>query len=259
MPMLEVNAQELYYVKEGVGPNIVFIHSLGADFSMWRDQFAAFEKRYCCIAFDLRGHGGSSYTGPFSVGDLAMDLKAGLDQIGIHETHIVGIAMGGPIAFSFAAEWPDMVRSLVIANSFVDMRDAAMGRIDATKKRLEGMSMFEFGKEYAATRLMPDTPRDLFVELAEAIAEVEPEAYIDTLRAIFESEFTAELSKVDAPTLVLFGDEDTVTPEHHSVMIRDGIKGAVMQVIAGAGHLSNLDKPDEFNAAIAKFLEALEN
>ena len=256
MPMLEVNGQELYYVKEGVGPNIVFIHSMGADFTMWRDQFAAFEKQYCCIAFDLRGHGGSSYTGAFSVGDLAQDMKTGLDEIGIADTHIVAIAMGGPVALSFAAQWPDMVQSLVIANSFVDMRDSAMGRIDATQKRLETMSMFEFGKEYALTRLMPDTPQDLYTELAEAIAEVEPQAYIDTLRAIFETEFTAELSKVDAPTLVLFGDEDTVTPEHHSLMIRDGINGAVMEVISGAGHLSNLDKPDQFNAAIAKFLES---
>jgi pimeloyl-ACP methyl ester carboxylesterase len=164
--------------------------------------------------------------------------------------------MGGPVALSFAAEWPDMVQSLVLANSFVDMRDSAMGRIEATRNRLETMSMFEFGKEYALTRLMPDTPQDLYTELAEAIAEVEPQAYIDTLRAIFETEFTAELSKVDAPTLVLFGDEDTVTPEHHSLMIRDGIDGAVMEVISGAGHLSNLDKPDQFNAAIAKFLES---
>ena len=79
------------------------------------------------------------------------------------------------------------------------------------------------------------------------------------MRAIFETEFTAELSKVDVPTLVLFGDEDTVTPEHHSLMIRDGINGAVMEVISGAGHLSNLDKPDQFNAAIAKFIESLED
>lgn len=259
MPMLEVNGQELYYVKEGVGANIVFIHSMGADFTMWRDQFAAFEKQYCCIAFDTRGHGGSAYTGPFSIGDLALDLKASLDQIGIRETHIVGIAMGGPIALSFTAQWPDMVQSLVIANSFVDMREAAKGRIDATKKRLESLSMFDFGKEYAATRLMPDTPQDLYTELAEAIAEVEPEAYIDTLRAIFEAEFTAELAQVDVPTLVLFGEEDTVTPEHHSVMIRDGINGAIMEIIAGAGHLSNLDKPDEFNAAIANFIDSLQD
>ena len=258
MPMLEVNGQELYYVKEGVGPNIVFIHSMGADFTMWRDQFAAFEKQYCCIAFDTRGHGGSSYTGAFSVADLAEDLKAGLDSIGIHETHIVGIAMGGPVALRFAAEWPDMVQSLVIANSFVDLRGPSKDRIENTRKRLENMSMFEFGKEYALTRLMPDTPQDLYTELAEAIAEVEPEAYIDTLRAILETEFTEELSKVNAPTLVLFGEEDTVTPEHHSVMIRDGIDGAIMKVIAGAGHLSNLDKPDEFNAAIAAFIASQE-
>jgi pimeloyl-ACP methyl ester carboxylesterase len=256
MPMLEVNGQELYYVKEGVGPNIVFIHSMGADFTMWRDQFAYFEKRFCCIAFDCRGHGGSSYTGPFSIGDLAMDLKAGLDRIGIHETHIVGIAMGGPIALSFTAQWPDMVQSLVIANSFVDLREPSKGRIEATRKRLAAMSMHDFGKEYALTRLMPDTPKEHYDELAEAIAEVEPEAYIDTLRAVLEAEFTDELSKVDVPTLVLFGAEDTVAPEHHSAMIRDGISGAVLQVIAGAGHLSNLDKPDEFNAAIAEFLDA---
>ena len=258
MPMLEVNGQELYYVKEGVGSNIVFIHSMGADFTMWRDQFAAFEKEFCCIAFDFRGHGGSSYTGAFSVGDLAEDLKAGLDSIGIHETHIVGIAMGGPVALSFAAEWPDMVQSLVIANSFVDLRGPSKDRIENTRKRLENMSMFEFGKEYALTRLMPDTPQDLYTELAEAIAEVEPEAYIDTLRAVLETEVTEALSKVDAPTLVLFGEEDTVTPEHHSVMIRDGIDGAIMKVIAGAGHLSNLDKPDEFNAAVAAFIDSLE-
>lgn len=256
MPTIEVNGQELNYVKEGEGPTIVFIHSLGADYGMWREQFAALEDRYCCIAFDCRGHGGSPYTGPFTVGDLADDLKAGLDLIGTRQSHLVALAMGGPIALSFTARFPDMVQSLVIANSFVDMRAATKGRIEATEQRLRTMTMYEFGKEYAETRLMPDTPKPTYEELAESIAEVEPEAYIQTLRAIFETEFTEELSKVDVPTLVLISDEDTVTPEHHSEMIRDGIEGARLIMIKGAGHLSNLDRPEDFNAALEGFLDS---
>jgi len=149
-----------------------------------------------------------------------------------------------------------LVRSLIIAGSFVDMRAPAKGRIEATEKRLMTTQMHDFGLEYAETRLMPKTPRKTYEELAEAIAEVSPEAYIDTLKAIFETEFTEELKAADAPALILCGDEDTVTPEHHSKMIEKGLRGSRLRMIPGAGHLLNLDKPEVFNRMVGEFLDA---
>lgn len=257
MPTIEANGQTLNYTTAGDGPAILFIHSMGADVDMWRDQFAAFGDRYRCVAFDCRGHGGSSYTGAFSVGDLAADCKAGIDALGIADCHLVGLAMGGPIAISFAAAWPEATRSLTVADAFVDMRGPGGGRIDATAERLETISMAELGREYAEARLMPDTPREAVDQLAGAIARVPAAAYIDTLRAIFETEFTAELSRVRAPALVIYGDQDEITPLPHSRQIADGMAGSRLEIISGAGHISNLDRPEAFNALVAGFLDAL--
>ena len=102
---------------------------------------------------------------------------------------------------------------------------------------------------------MPKTPRSTYDELAEAIAEVSPEAYIDTLKAIFETEFTDLLKEIDAPALVICGEEDTVTPEHHSQMIAKGLKDAKVRMISDAGHLVNLDKPEIFNRMIGDFFD----
>lgn len=255
MPIIDANGEKLAYVDEGDGPALLLIHSLGANGTMWREQIAALRERYRCIAFDCRGHGDSSYNSVFSVPEVAADHKAGLDALGVETCHILGLSMGGMIALDINARWPQMTRSLIIADSFARPRDGAEDRIYATQEAVAYLSMKEFGNQYAGDRLMPTTPMERIDELTDAVAKVPPKAYVDTVRAIFTVDYTDALGKVDAPTLVLIGDQDDATPLPESEYMVERIKDAEFGTIAGAGHLSNIDQPEAFNAAIAEFLD----
>ena len=100
MPFIEANGECLLYRMEGSGSAVLLIHSMGIEAAMWRKQFAALADRFTCIAFDCRGHGDSSYNARFTVAEAAADHKAGLDGLRISACHVVGLAMGGPVALS---------------------------------------------------------------------------------------------------------------------------------------------------------------
>lgn len=257
MPSVDANGETLHYEDAGTGPAVLLIHSMGADRTMWRDQIAALADRYRCIAFDCRGHGGSSYNARFTVAGVAADLKAGLDALGVETCHLVGMAMGGPIAVSFAARWPDAVRSVAIADGFVDMREAGGARIPEWAKAIRSTTMEAFGRRYVEMRLTASASQRARDELAAAIARVPPEAYIDVMKAIFDGiAFTGEAASIRAPSLVIWGEEDDVTPLPHAQQIADLIPGARLETIPGAAHISNLDKPEAFNRLLADFLDA---
>ena len=257
MPYVDANGERLHYQEAGSGPAVLLIHSMGADVTMWRDQIAALSDRYRCIAFDCRGHGASSYNARFAVAEAAADLKAGLDAIGVDSCHLIGLAMGGPIAVSFAAQWPDAVRSVVVADGFVDMREVGGARIPEWAETIRSMPMDAFGRRYVDSRLTASAGDEARQGLAAAIAKVPPDAYIDVMKAIFDGiAFTAEAATIRVPSLVIWGEEDEVTPLEHSRQIADTIPGARLETIPGAGHIANLDKPEAFNRLIADFLDA---
>ena len=257
MPSVEANGETLRYEDAGSGPAVLLIHSMGADRTMWRDQIAALSGRYRCIAFDCRGHGESTYNARFTVAGAAADLKAGLDALGVETCHLVGMAMGGPIAVSFAARWPEAVRSVTVADGFVDMREAGGARIPEWARTIRATTMTEFGRRYAEMRLTPSASQEDRDGLAAAIARVPPEAYIDVMKAIFDGiEFAGEAATIRAPALVVWGEEDDVTPLAHSRQIAGLIPGARLETIPGAAHISNLDKPEAFNRLLADFLDA---
>ncbi len=256
MPMIEANGESLFYIDEGAGPPVLFIHSLGSNNSLYIDQIAALKDRYRCIAPDCRGHGASSYNGAFTVEDAAADHKAVLDHLKIDKCHIVGLSMGGPIALNMNTRWPDLALSMVIIDSFARVRPGAQDRIYATQEAVAYLSMREFGNQYAGDRLMPTTPIDKLDELAAEIAKCPPKAYVDTVRSIFSYDGTGDLGKVTAPTLILIGDSDDATPMSESEFIRDGIKGSEIHVIPDAGHLSTIDSPAEVTAELSAFLAA---
>ena len=256
MAVIEANGETLAYVDEGAGPEVLFIHSLGTNGSLWRDQIAVLKEHYRCIAFDCRGHGGSSYNAKFTVTDVAADLKAGLDALGIGSCHVVGLSMGGPLALQLNADNPGLVRSMVLADAFATPREGADDRVYATQEAVAYLSMLEFGNQYAGDRLLPSTPIEKLEELANEIAKVPAKAYVDTVRDIFTYDVSPTLAKVDVPTLVLIGDQDEATPMADSEFICSSIEGAELKVIPDAGHLTTIDNPDAVTRALAEFLDA---
>ena len=256
MPTIEANGERIYFEDQGDGPPVLFIHSLGTNNYLYRDQIAALKSRYRCIAPDCRGHGASSYNGTFTVEDVAADHKAVLDHLDIDSCHVVGLSMGGPIMLHMNARWPGLFRSLVLADAFARIRSGAEDRIYATQEAVAYLSMLEFGSQYAGDRLMPTTPIEKLDELAAEIAKCPSKAYVDTVRAIFTYDASSDLATVTAPTQILIGDSDDATPMPESEFIRDGIKGSVIKTIPGAGHLSSIDSPEEFTSELGAFLDA---
>lgn len=256
MPTIDANGELIFYVDEGDGPPILFIHSLGTNSYLYREQIAALKDSYRCIAPDCRGHGASSYNGTFTVEDVAADHKAVLDHLGINKCHVVGLSMGGPIALCLNTKWPDIAQSMVLADAFARIRPGGEDRIYATQEAVAYLSMREFGSQYAGDRLMPSTDIERLDELADEIAKCPPKGYVDTVRSVFTYDASGDLAKVTVPTLILIGDSDDATPMAESEYIREGIAGSEIKVIPDAGHLSTIDSPAEFTAELKAFLDA---
>ena len=256
MPTIEANGEQIFFVDEGDGPAILFIHSLGTNSYLYRDQIAALSSDFRCIAPDCRGHGASSFNSEFSMVGCTADLKAVLDHLGVEKCHIVGLSMGGPIGLCFNRLHPDVALSMTIADSFARLRDGSEDRIYATQEAVAYLSMLEFGSQYAGDRLMPTTPIEKLDELAEEISKCPPKAYVSTIRALLTYDASGDLSLVNVPTVVIIGDSDDATPMAESEFIRDGISGSEIKVVPDAGHLATIDSPDEFTAELKSFLAA---
>jgi len=255
MPVLSANGETIHYLKEGAGPAVALIHSLGSSVHMWREQIAALKDRYTVIACDARGHGGSSGKGECSVATTAQDLEAVLDHLGLAECHVVGISTGGPVAMTLAAQSPGAVKSLVLADTFAKPVEGSKERVEATAEAIAYVSMEEFGTQYAAETLLPSTSLDVQDELAGVIAKVNPKIYIQLMRSAVLGDFTGLLASVKAPTLVLIGESDMIAPRSESDFLVEKIPNATLAVVPAAGHLGCLDNPTAFNEAIGKFLD----
>jgi len=255
MPVLSANGETIHYLKEGAGPAVALIHSLGSSVHMWREQIAALKDRYTVIACDARGHGGSSGKGECSVATTAQDLEAVLDHLGLAECHVVGISTGGPVAMTLAAQSPGAVKSLVLADTFAKPVEGSKERVEATAEAIAYVSMEEFGTQYAAETLLPSTSLDVQDELAGVIAKVNPKVYIQLMRSAVLGDFTGLLASVKAPTLVLIGESDMIAPRSESDFLVEKIPNATLAVVPAAGHLGCLDNPTAFNEAIGKFFD----
>jgi 3-oxoadipate enol-lactonase len=256
MPMLAANGETIHYVQTGSGPAVAFIHTLGASSQMWKQQIDALKDKYSTIAVDCRGHGGSSANGKATLADAAQDLGAVLDHLGVESCHVVGLGMGGAVALYFNAQFPAKVGSIVFADFAAKPAAGNADVVTARREAIAYISMQEFGSQYAAEHLMFTTPLDVQDELAAAIAGVNPKLYIQMMEQILLEDFTPMLAAVKKPALVLVGENDMVVTQAMAKELADGIKGAGVDVVPAASHVSNIDNPSAFNDKLRKFLDA---
>lgn len=252
---LTINGETFNYVREGQGPAIVFIHFLGGFSYLWRNQIAALKDRFTCYAFDQRGFGFSTYNGRWNVPVAAQDLEVQMNALGVEKAHIVGFSMGGPVALVFNSRCPERVRSLVLIDTFAKNHTHSEARIEESEKCLRYMSLREYARQYAAARLLPNTPQAAMDELVSAICLARKEAYLDVLRGILLPDFTEYCAKVRVPTLVMCGRYDRTTPVSFTNQLSRLIPGSVERIIP-TGHLGCLDDPEAFNRPLVEFLDA---
>jgi len=156
----------------------------------------------------------------------------------------------------FNADNPGRVGSLIVADFAAKPGDGSKDQFTATREAIAYISMQEFGTQYAAQHMMFATPLELQDEIAGGISRMNPKTYLEAMQSALLEDFTPLVAALKIPTLVLVGANDpVVSPDAAQSLARD-IVGASFAVIPEASHLSNLDNPSAFNAALSKFLDA---
>ena len=244
----------------GSGPAVVLAHAIGCDHRMWESLEAHLAPSYRVVAIDARGHGASPVPPrPYSLGALAEDVRALLDKLGIAKAHWVGLSMGGMIGQAFALEHPDRLERLVIANSTSAYGPEGWALWQNRIKLVEEGGLAAI-RDMVAQRYFSEAFRrehaDIVNKVMDRFLETPAQGYLGCCEAIRELDFAPHLGAIRAPTLAIAGSEDAGTPVAMSEAIVKGIPGAKLAVIAGAAHLSAVEKPREFNALVGDFLGA---
>ena len=249
------------YEMQGRGPLVVFLHGIGGNRTNWYEQLDHFGDRFCAVTWDARGYGDSDDPPePLKFGDYADDLVRLLDHLKADRAHLVGLSMGGMIIQDVYARYAARVATLSLVDTSVglgvaseeDKRDFLARRLEPLEKGLTPADIAPGVVEVLAGRNAPEAIR---AKLRASISALRAEPYKQALHAIVTTDFRSTLPKITVPTLVIVGDEDVVTPPPASDFLVKNIPGASLVTIPQAGHLTNIEKPEAFRAALRPFLE----
>lgn len=254
-----VNGVTLNYELFGnSGPWVVLSHSLMCDLTMWGPQIDILKNDYRVLAFDTRGHGGSEATeGAYSFDQLALDSKALIDSLEINRPHWLGLSMGGMIGMTYAVNFPDSLASLILCNTTSRMPPENLSvwqeRIDSAQNSgIKGMVPGVLERWFTQAFLSQSRPELEFI--SNLIEQTSVNGYVGCCQAVSKINCTGRLNEIDAPTKIIAGDSDKSTPVSMSLEIQEAMPGSSLSVIAGASHLSNIEQPQQFNAAMLSFL-----
>lgn len=255
------NGVRLAYYQRGRGrdPVLLLVHGFPLDHRLWQAQLSGLASQAWVIAPDLRGFGRSELgTAPLAMEQHADDMAALLDRLGVARAVVAGLSMGGYIAFAFWRRHPDRVRSLVLADTRAepDSVVARAGR-DAAAQRVQEVGAATFAEEMLPKLLAPanlSAPRIAAAARAMMAAQSVP-GIVAALAGLRDREDNRPtLPTISVPTLVLVGEEDTLTPPSDAAAMAGAIPGARLVTIPKAGHLSPLENPRAVNAALREFL-----
>ncbi|HEX4689926.1 MAG TPA: 3-oxoadipate enol-lactonase [Solirubrobacteraceae bacterium] len=239
----------LHHVQDGPrdAPLLVLGPSLGANVSMWSSQAAALSDAFRVVRYDHRGHGGSpAPPGPYEIADLGRDVLGLLDALGAGRVHLGGLSLGGMVAMWVAIHAPERVDRIVLCCTSARLGPPEMWRDRARRVRGEGLAavappVVERWISPAGHAADPERTR----RLEAMLAANDPEGYASCCGAIERMDLTGELAAIRAPALVIGAAGDLATPPaEHAARIAAAIPGARLEVLEGAAHMANLERPD---------------
>jgi 3-oxoadipate enol-lactonase len=262
--MLNINNLNLSYddVGEGNIP-IIFLHGFPFDKSMWAKQLDFFATTNRVIAIDIRGFGKSTdETTPLSIDLFSDDLMVFMNQLNISKAIICGLSMGGFIALNAQARFPDRFEAIILCDTqcIADTIEVKSNRYKTIDEiALNGTLNFNeaFIKKVFCKNSFTNK-QEIVTQLRSVVMANPEQIIINGLKALAErSETCSTLPEINIPTLIICGREDEVTPLEQSEFLHTSIKASVLHIIDNAGHVSNIEQPEEFNNEISKFLLAV--
>ena len=242
---------------DGEATPIVFLHGVGSDKSVWRPQLEHFAAERRAIAFDYPGYGDSD-PAPHGTSrdDYAEAVHAAMHALDIERAHICGLSLGGVVAIALCHAVPNHCASLILADTFAEHPDgqAIYDRSIAASDNLRAMAE-------ARVDVLLAQPADPGVrgEVVETMARIDPAAYRIGAEAVWLADQGTRAHDIRVPTLVVCGSEDKVTPPALSLALTQLIPGARAELIEGAGHIANLERPDAFNTLVGAFVRGVDS
>ncbi len=245
----------------GSGPLVVFLHGIGGNRTNWHGQLEHFSDRFCAVTWDARGYGASDdspQTLKFS--DFADDLRRLLDHLKAERAHLVGLSMGGMIIQDFYGRHSARVATLALVDTSPGFATASEeAKREFLARRLEplekGLTPANIAQGVVEVLVAKSASAAVREQMRASMAALRVESYRQALHAIVTTDFRSVLPKITVPTLVIVGEEDIVTPPSASEFLAKNTPGAALVKIPGAGHLTNLEKPEVFHAALEPFLD----
>jgi len=263
MSFTRVDDIQLAYTDTGMGLPVVLLHGYPFNRTLWTEQINALSNSYRVITPDLRGLGESdAMSGAATMNRMAQDMAALLDQLEISRAVVGGLSMGGYVALAFYRQFPSRVRALILADTRAQAEtgEGKQTRFQqAEKARAEGMA--GIADSMLPKLLTPETVSkrpEVVKRVRDMMLKTKPEGAAGALLGMAErDDQTSLLAQITCPTLILVGREDPITPVADSEKMQRAISGSRLVVIENASHVSNLERTEQFNEELVRFLNPL--
>ncbi len=251
---------KLPYVEQGNpdGRAVLFLHGFAGSCHSFDQVLPLLPSSFHALAYSQRGHGDASQPQRgYRLQDFASDAREFLDLFGLQEAVVVGHSMGAAVAMKFALDYPNLTTGLVLAGSGLPKQgDRAVQNFwDSTVSRLEDPVDPAFVRSFIENTFARPIPSDVFEKIVRDSLKVPAHVWKEAYKNRMEEDFTGEIGKIHAPTLIIWGDRDTKTNRSEQEALLAGIPGSKLLVYQGAGHELHYEEPERFASDLVKFLE----
>lgn len=241
-----------------VAPCIVFSNSLATSIAMWDEQAAALKSSYRVLRYDQRGHGGTDApAGRYAFDTLLADAVGLLDALGIAKVHFAGLSMGGATALGLAERYADRIDHVIVCDSPCQSTPQSAQQweeriVIAKEKGIEALVEPTVSRWFPPETVAKNPPH---LDKVRAMFRATPvNGFIGCAAALADHDYASAVAGVKHPVLFLVGEKDAPAPAMRK--LNERLSGSRYVELPGAGHISNMDRPAEFNRAVADFLAA---
>jgi pimeloyl-ACP methyl ester carboxylesterase len=257
---IDADGRRITYFEAGRGPPLVLLHGIGSSGESFEGQLASLAGRFRVIAWNAPGYGGTAPARSPEAGEYADFARALVDALATGPVNLLGHSLGAIIAARFAVLHPDRVRRLVLANPAGGYGSAPPEvRARRLEERIRGMDeLGPAGLAEARSKVLvgPKAGAAVIDRVKAVHRKLDPEGYKQAGRLLASADIFADTGRIAAPTLVMCGDADVVTPEAECRKIAAAIGGARYRSLPGVGHMSYLEDAAMFDGIVTDFLAA---
>jgi 3-oxoadipate enol-lactonase len=264
MPKIKAHGITMNYDRQGTGEPLILIPYLSADHACYAFQVAEYAKHFTCISLDLRGTGETDKTdAPYSTEDLADDVAAFMQALGIPRAHVAGLSLGAAIGMWLAAKHPESVASLSLHSAWPKTDPYLKSVVESLQQTARGMGNIA---EMVILALFPWclTPelyaaKPDYIQQLAAFVRSRPaqsvESFLQQSTAVLGHDADAQLSHITAPTLITFGRHDVATSTRFADRLQRGIRNSELLIFEGCSHAPIYEQVQEFNQKTLAFLQ----